>query len=52
LLGLFWLKVAVTLRATVIDTVQVPLPVHAPLQPEKVKPAAAVAVSVTFVPLV
>jgi hypothetical protein len=33
---LFRLKVAVTLRAAVIDTVQAPVPLHAPLQPEKV----------------
>jgi hypothetical protein len=37
LLAPFWLKVAVTLRATVIDTEHVGLvPAHAPLQPEKV----------------
>ena len=42
------LKVAVTLRAAVIDTVQVPVTlVHAPVQPAKVEPAAGVAVSVT-----
>ena len=45
------LKVAVTDRAAVIDTVQVPVPVHAPLQPENVEPLAADAVSVTEVPL-
>ena len=33
-------------------TAQVPVPVHAPLQPVKVEPVAAVAVSVTLVPLV
>jgi hypothetical protein len=32
-------------------TLQVPVPVHAPLQPAKVDPAAAVAVRVTTVPL-
>ena len=32
------LKVAVTARAAVIDTVQVPVPVHAPLQPVNVEP--------------
>jgi hypothetical protein len=30
--------------------VQVPVPLHAPLQPVNVEPAAAVAVSVTIVP--
>ena len=45
------LKVAVTERAAVIDTVQVLLPVHAPLQPAKVEPLAAAAVSVTDAPL-
>ena len=44
------LKVAVTLRAAVIDTVQVPVAlVHAPLQPANVEPLAAAAVSVTEV---
>jgi hypothetical protein len=45
------LNVAVTLRAAVIDTVQVVVPVHAPLQPANVEPVAAAAVSVTDVPL-
>ena len=45
-------NVAVALRAAVMETTQVPVPVHAPLQPEKVEPAAGVAVSVTLVPLV
>ena len=45
------LKVAVTARAAVIDVVQVPVPVHAPLQPVNVEPLAATAVSVTEVPL-
>jgi hypothetical protein len=45
------LNVAVTERAAVIDTVQVPVPLHAPLQPANVAPLAAVAVSVTDVPL-
>jgi hypothetical protein len=36
LLTTFWLNVAVTLRAAVIETVQLALvPLHAPLQPEK-----------------
>jgi hypothetical protein len=45
-------NVAVTLRAVVILTVQVPVPVQAPLQPVKVDPLAAAAVRVTLVPLV
>src|SRR5262245_66505469 len=44
-------KVAVTDIAALIVTVQVPVPVQAPLQPVKVAPAAGVAVSVTAVPL-
>ena len=45
------MNVAVTARAAVIDTVQVLVPVHAPLQPVNVEPLAAAAVSVTDVPL-
>jgi hypothetical protein len=45
------LKVAVTARAAVIDTVQAPVPVHAPLQPANAEPLAAVTLSVTEVPL-
>ncbi len=45
------LNVAVTERAAVIDTVQAPVPEHAPLQPANVEPLAAAAVSVTDVPL-
>lgn len=46
------LKAAVTLRAALIDTVQVrAVPVQEPLQPVKVVPVAGVAVSVTEVPL-
>jgi len=45
------LNVAVTARAAVIDTVQVLVPVQAPLQPANVEPLAAAAVSVTDVPL-
>jgi hypothetical protein len=45
------LKVAVTLRAAVIEVVQPPVPVQAPLQPANVEPLAAAAVSVTDVPL-
>jgi hypothetical protein len=45
-------KVADTLWFAVIDTLQVPVPLHpAPLQPAKLKPLAGVAVSVTCVPL-
>jgi hypothetical protein len=43
------LNVAVTLRAWLMATVQPPVPLHAPLQPAKVEPEAAVAVSVTLV---
>ena len=46
------LNVAVTARACVIDTVQVLVPVQAPLQPANVDPLAAAAVSVTEAPLV
>ena len=41
------LKVAVTLRAAVMANTQVPVPEHAPLQPAKVEPVVAAAVSVT-----
>ena len=44
------LNVAVTLRAAVMDVVQVPVPLHAPLQPANVDPLAAAAVRVTEVP--
>jgi hypothetical protein len=50
-LAVVLLNVAVTLRAWVIDTVQPPVPVHAPLQPANVEPPAAAAVSVTLVPV-
>lgn len=43
-------KVAVTQRASVIETVQRPVPEHARDQPVKVDPAAALAVRVTLVP--
>src|SRR5437763_15862353 len=44
-------KVAVTLLATDIVTLQAPVPLHAPLQPVKVENAAGVGVRVTTVPL-
>src|SRR5262249_33544182 len=43
-------KVAVTDRATSIVTGQAPVPVHAPLQPENVEPAAGAAARLTTVP--
>ena len=46
------LKVAVTALAAVIDKVQVDVPVQTPVQPAKVEPGEAAAVSVTDVPLV
>src|SRR5262245_23315514 len=47
-----WMEnVAVTARAWLIVTEQVPVPVHAPLQPVKAEPVLAAAVSVTTVPL-
>ncbi len=44
-------KMAVTERAAVMLTTQALVPVHAPLQPLKVEPAAGMAVSVTAMPL-
>ena len=44
-------KLAVTDRAALIVTVQAPVPVHAPLHPLKIDPAAALARRVTGVPL-
>ena len=44
-------KVAVTVRAALMVTMHVPVPEHAPLQPSKVEPLDALAVSVTNVPL-
>ena len=43
-------NVAVTDCAALIVTWHVPVPVHAPLQPEKLDPTPAAAVSVTTVP--
>ena len=43
-------NVAVTFRAAFIVTRQVPVPEHAPDQPEKVYPLAAEAVKITDVP--
>ena len=45
------LKEAVTVVSAVRLTVQVLFPLHAPLHPAKVEPAAGAAVSVTVVPL-
>ena len=42
-------KVAVTFRACVIETMQVPVPEHAPDHPEKTSDPVGVAVSVTDV---
>ena len=44
-------NVAVTLRAWVMLTVQVPVPVQAPVHPAKVEPVPAAAARVTLVPL-
>jgi hypothetical protein len=44
------LKVAVTLRAAVMLTAQLPVPEHAPVQPANVEPLLAAAVSVTTAP--
>ena len=51
LVGVRGVKVAVTLRACIIETVQVLLPVQSPLQPLNVESAPAVAVRVTVVRL-
>ena len=44
------MKFAATDRATLMVVAHVPVPLHAPLQPVKVDPSAAVAVRVTAVP--
>mgnify|MGYP007103403757 CR=1 FL=1 len=44
------LKTAPTLFAALIETEQEPVPLHAPDQPAKAEPDAALAVSVTVVP--
>lgn len=44
-------KEAVTVVAALIATLHVPLPEHAPFQPEKVEPEAGVAVSSALAPL-
>jgi hypothetical protein len=43
-------RVAVTVRACVIETVHAPEPEQSPDQPAKLEPASAAAVSVTLVP--
>ena len=47
--GVRGVKVAVVVRASVIERVQVLVPVQAPLQPVNVEPVAGVAVRVTLV---
>ena len=42
-------KLAETLSAALIVTVQVPMPPHAPPQPSKLKPLAGVSVRLTYV---
>jgi hypothetical protein len=44
------LNVAVTLRALIIETVQVPVPEQSPLQPPNADPASGAAVRVTTPP--
>ena len=41
---------AVTLRAALIVTTQLPVPMQAPVQPPKAEPAAGAAINVTAVP--
>jgi hypothetical protein len=45
----FGIKLALTVVAAVIVTLQLPVPEHAPPQPEKVLPAVAASVRVTEV---
>jgi hypothetical protein len=47
----FGANVAVTVVAALTVTVHLPAPLHPPLHPMNVEPVAAVAVSVTAVPL-
>jgi hypothetical protein len=49
--NVFAAKTAPTVRATVIDTVQAPVPEQAPVQPVKFESASGVAVNVTEAPL-
>ena len=46
-----WLNVAVTLSFPVIETLQAPVPLHAPPHPPNVDPEAGEAERLTFVPL-
>ena len=48
--NVFWVKVAVTDLMLSIVTIQLPVPVHAPLQPVKVELTPAVAVRTTVEP--
>jgi hypothetical protein len=45
-------KLAATVAAALMVTLQAPVPVHAPLQPVKVEPVPGVAVNTTIVPVV
>jgi hypothetical protein len=45
-------KLAATVAAALMMTLQAPVPVHAPLQPVKVEPVPGVAVNTTIVPVV
>ena len=50
--GLMLVNVAETLIADVMDTVQLPVPLHEPPQPPKLHPESGVAVKLTDVPFV